>query len=224
MAVDIGTATAMAYFVHLLVDFLKHLVDHGSFVSDPALSDFMVFVTWQVILLMISSATVSIMWRVGSAWARAPEVQLPAGANRLEPPPSLSDTEAADVLYPGLTELLSCIDSSDTLTLRAAATMCKVMGANHVTDLVGRERIFAGALSGLVNENEVWGSIGTVAMPPTKRDKLIEALTAVGARQAGVWTKSGQEEAVESLKALALAERMFRQSDSTPCTPPEGNN
>ena len=165
MAVDIGTATAMAYFVHLLVDFLKHLVDHGSFVSDPALSDFMVFVTWQVILLMISSATVSIMWRVGSAWARAPEVQLPAGANRLKPPPCaprpLSDTEAADPPPPGLAELLSCIDSSNTLTLSAATAMCKVMGAKlPITSSAPRAHFCPSALSGLVNENEVWGRSG----------------------------------------------------------------
>ena len=69
MTVAIGSAAATAYFVHLLVDFIKRPVDHGSFVSDPAISDFMLVVTWQVILLVICSATISIMWRVGSAFA-----------------------------------------------------------------------------------------------------------------------------------------------------------
>ena len=147
-------------------------------------------------------------WRVGSAWD-------------LNPPPPFSDAEAADPLPPGLAELLSCIDLSDTLTLIAATAVCKAMSANHVTDLVGRERFFAQELSRLVNGNYVKG---TVAMPPTKRDMLLEALTAVSARHVSVvWTKSDQDEAVESLKALALAERMLRQSESTPRTL-EGHN
>ena len=48
---------------------------------------------------------------------------------------------------------------------------------------------------------------------------LLEVLTAMSARHVGVvWTKSDQDEAVKSLKARALSERMFRQSESTPRT------
>ena len=110
--------------------------------------------------------------------------------------PPLSRTEAADSPPPGLAELLSCVDSSDTL--EAVAAWCKATGVNHVTDLVGREQTFAMELSNL--------------MPTTKRDALLEALAAVSAKHVGVWTRSDQDEAVEALKVLALAERMFRQS------------
>ena len=138
-------------------------------------------------------------------------------ASDLNPLPPLSDAEAAE-LPPGLAELLSCIDSSDSLTLIFAGAVCKAMGANHVTDIVGlgHERYFAKELARLVNRNF---DLGTVAMSPTKRDKLLEVLTAMSARHVGVvWTKSDQDEAVKSLKARALSERMFRQSESTPRT------
>ena len=174
------------------------LIDHGSFVSDPALSDVLVVLTW----LVISSVLL--------AWAMAV--------------PPLSDAEAADPPPPGLAELLSCIDSSDSLTLIFAGAVCKAMGANHVTDIVGlgHERYFAKELARLVNRNF---DLGTVAMSPTKRDKLLEVLTAMSARHVGVvWTKSDQDEAVKSLKARALSERMFRQSESSTPRTLEGLN
>ena len=139
-------------------------------------------------------------------------------ASDLNPLPPLSDAEAADPSPPGLAELLSCIDSSDSLTLIFAGAVCEAMGANHVTDIVslGHERHFAQELARLVNRNF---DLGTVAMSPTKRDMLLEVLTAMSARHVGVvWTKSDQDEAVKSLKARALSERMFRQSESTPRT------
>ena len=217
MVVAIKTATATVLTVHLL----EHLIDHGSFVSDPALSDVLVVLTW----LVISSTLL--------AWAMAASDPPRVGsASDLNPLPPLSDAEAADpppptiiqfssYLYsppPGLAELLSCIDSSDRLTLICAGAVCEAMGANHVTDIVGlgHERHFAQELARLVNGNFVQG---TVAMSPTKRDMLLEVLTAMSARHVGVvWTKSDQDEAVKSLKARALSERMFRQSESTPRT------
>ena len=201
MVVAIKTATATVLTVHLL----EHLIDHGSFVSDPALSDVLVVLTWLVIssvLLAWAMAAYDRIWHVGSA-------------SDLNPLPPLSDAEAAE-LPPGLAELLSCIDSNDCLTHIFAGAVCKAMGANHVTDIVGlgHERYFAKELARLVNRNF---DLGTVAMSPTKRDKLLEVLTAMSARHVGVaWTKSDQDEAVKSLKALALSERMFRQSESTP--------
>merc|ERR1712129_270296 len=106
-------------------------------------------------------------------------------------------------------------DSNDSLTHIFAGAVCKAMGANHVTDIVGlgHERYFAKELVRLVNRNF---DLGTVAMSPTKRDKLLEVLTAMSARHVGiVWTKSDQD---KSVKARALSERMFRQSESTPRT------
>ena len=207
MVVAIKTATATVLIVHLL----EHLIDHGSFVSDPALSDVLVVLTW----LVISSKLL--------AWAMAASDPPRVGsASDLNPLPPLSDAEAAE-LPPGLAELLSCIDSSDCLTHIFAGAVCKAMGANHVTDIVGlgHERYFAQELARLVNGNF---DLGTVAMSPTKRDMLLEVLTAMSARHVGVvWTKSDQDEAVKSLKARALSERMFRQSESTPRTP-EGLN
>ena len=202
MVVAIKTATATVLTVHLL----EHLIDHGSFVSDPALSDVLVVLTWLVISsVLLSCAIAADPPRVGSA-------------SDLNPLPPISDAEAADPPPPGLAELLSCIDSSDWLTLIFARAVCEAMGANHVTDIVGlgHERYFAKELARLVNRNF---DLGTVAMSPTKRDKLLEVLTAMSARHVGVvWTKSDQDEAVKSLKALALSERMFRQSESTPRT------
>ena len=202
MVVAIKTATATVLTVHLL----EHLIDHGSFVSDPALSDVLVVLTW----LVISSTLL--------AWAMAASDPPRVGsASDLNPLPPLSDAEAAE-LPPGLAELLSCIDSNDCLTHIFAGAVCKAMGANHVTDIVGlgHERYFAKELARLVNRNF---DLGTVAMSPTKRDKLLEVLTAMSARHVGVvWTKSDQDEAVKSLKARALSERMFRQSESTPRT------
>ena len=170
---------------------------------------------------MISS--VLLTWAM-AAYVRILHYPLLARGERMGPepaPPLQRCGGCRPTATRGLAELLSCIDLSDTLTLIAATAVCKAMSANHVTDLVGRERFFAQELSRLVNGNYVKG---TVAMPPTKRDMLLEALTAVSARHVSVvWTKSDQDEAVESLKALALAERMFRQSESTPRTL-EGHN
>ena len=172
MVVAIKTATATVLTVHLL----EHLIDHGSFVSDPALSDVLVVLTW----LVVSSVLL--------AWAMAASDPPRVGsASDLNPLPPLSDAEAAE-LPPGLAELLSCIDSNDCLTHIFAGAVCKAMGANHVTDIVGlgHERYFAKELARLVNRNF---DLGTVAMSPTKRDKLLEVLTAMSARHVGVvWT------------------------------------
>ena len=158
-----------------LFHFLGILVDHGSFVSSPTLSNNLVCAG---VLTCCACALILMA-------AHSVHLLLP-----------LSRTEAADSSPPGLAELLSCVDSSDTL--EAVAAWCKATGVNHVTDLVGREQTFAMELSNL--------------MPTTKRDALLEALAAVSAKHVGVWTRSDQDEAVEALKVLALAERMFRQS------------
>jgi hypothetical protein len=163
-----------------LFDFLGKLVDHGSLVSSPTLSNNLVCVG---VLTCCACALIMV----------AAHMLVAAHSVHLFP---LSRTEAADSSPPGLAELLSCVDSSDTL--EAVAAWCKATGVNHVTDLVGREQTFAMELSNL--------------MPPTKRDALLEALAAVSAKHVGVWTRSDQDEAVEALKVLALAERMFRQS------------
>ena len=157
-----------------LFHFLGKLVDHGSLVSSPTLSN-------QLVCVGVLTCCACALMLVA------------AHSVHLFP---LSRTEAADSSPPGLAELLSCVDSSDTL--EAVAAWCKATGVNHVTDLVGREQTFAMELSNL--------------MPTTKRDALLEALAAVSAKHVGVWTRSDQDEAVEALKVLALAERMFRQS------------
>jgi hypothetical protein len=159
-----------------LFDFLGKLVDHGSLVSSPTLSNNLVCVG---VLTCCACALIMV----------AAHMLVAAHSVHLFP---LSRTEAADSSPPGLAELLSCVDSSDTL--EAVAAWCKATGVNHVTDLVGREQTFAMELSNL--------------MPPTKRDALLEALAAVSAKHVGVWTRSDQDEAVEALKVLALAERI----------------
>ena len=159
-----------------LFHYLGMLLEHGPLVEDPNLSEFLI----ATVVLTCCASTLMLVFKLTAS----------------EPPSPLSRTEAAGSPPPGLAELLSCVDSSDTL--EAATALCKAMGVNHVTDLVGRERSFAQGLSNLV--------------PPTKRDALLEALAAVSARHVGVWTQSDQDEAVDALKVLALAERMFRQS------------
>jgi hypothetical protein len=159
-----------------LFHFLGKLVDHGTLADDPVLSDRLLI---GVVVVCSISVLISVL-------TYAFKVVAPA----LLPPPPLLPPPA------GLAELLSCVDSSDTL--EAVAAWCKATGVNHVTDLVGREQTFAMELSNL--------------MPTTKRDALLEALAAVSAKHVGVWTRSDQDEAVEALKVLALAERMFRQS------------
>ena len=164
-----------------LFHFLGKLVDHGTLVADdPVLSNRLLI---GVVVVCSISVLISVLTY---AFTYAFKVVAPA----LLPPPPLLPPPA------GLAELLSCVDSSDTL--EAVAAWCKATGVNHVTDLVGREQTFAMELSNL--------------MPTTKRDALLEALAAVSAKHVGVWTRSDQDEAVEALKVLALAERMFRQS------------
>ena len=164
-----------------LFDFLGKLLDHGTLVADdPVLSN-------RLLIGVVGVCSISVLISVLTyAFTYAFKVVAPA----LLPPPPLLPPPA------GLAELLSCVDSSDTL--EAVAAWCKATGVNHVTDLVGREQTFAMELSNL--------------MPTTKRDALLEALAAVSAKHVGVWTRSDQDEAVEALKVLALAERMFRQS------------
>ena len=96
-------------------------IEHGSFVSDPALSDQLVA---SIVLVTLSCAVVI-------AFAhRDPWKLFPAST----PPPP-----------PGLTELLSSVDLSDKL--EAATTLCTEMGADHITGLDGRESQFVAALS-----------------------------------------------------------------------------
>ena len=178
MAVAMGGAVGSGAF---LFDFLGKLLDHGTLVADdPVLSNRLLI---GVVVVCSISVLISVLTY---AFTYAFKVVAPA----LLPPPPLLPPPA------GLAELLSCVDSSDTL--EAVAAWCKATGVNHVTDLVGREQTFAMELSNL--------------MPTTKRDALLEALAAVSAKHVGVWTRSDQDEAVEALKVLALAERMFRQS------------
>jgi len=103
-------------------------IEHGSFVSDPALSDQLVA---SIVLVTLSCAVVIAFAHLRSIVGhRDPWKLFPASTT---PPP------------PGLTELLSSVDLSDQL--EAATTLCTEMGADHITGLDGRESQFVAALS-----------------------------------------------------------------------------
>ena len=157
-------------------------------------------------LLVGMAAAIVWIWRFADQRWRVNEADL--ARRRLErsltltPPPP-----------PGLTELLSAVEMSDTLEV--ATGVCKAMGADHVTDLVGHEDHFVKALF-LYYENhrELLCHTRRAPLPLAERDVLLNALKAISARHGrGIWTKCDQHNAVKALKALSdktLAERMFR--------------
>ena len=142
------------------------------------------------------------IWRFADQRWRVNEADLLERALTLTPTPP-----------PGLTELLSAVEMSDTLEV--ATGVCKAMGADHVTDLVGHEDHFVKALF-LYYENhrELLCHTRRAPLPLAERDVLLNALKAISARHGrGIWTKCDQHNAVKALKALSdktLAERMFR--------------
>ena len=145
-------------------------------------------------LLVGMAAAIVWIWRFADQRWRVGEADLLELALTLTPPPP-----------PGLTELLSAVELSDTLEV--ATGVCKAMGADHVTDLVGHEDHFVKALF-LYYERHI------APLPLAERDVLLNALKAISARHGrGIWTKCDQHNAVKALKALSdktLAERMFR--------------
>ena len=153
-------------------------------------------------LLVGMAAAIVWIWRFADQWWRVGEADLLELALTLTPPPP-----------PGLTELLSAVELSDTLEV--ATGVCKAMGADHVTDLVGHEDHFVKALF-LYYENhrELLCHTRRAPLPLAERDVLLNALKAISARHGrGIWTKCDQHNAVKALKALSdktLAERMFR--------------
>merc|ERR1712085_246550 len=134
------------------------------------------------------------IWRFADQRWRLNEADLLERALTLTPPPP-----------PGLTELLSAVEMSDTLEV--ATGVCKAMGADHVTDLVGHEDHFVKALFLYYERHRA-------PLPLAERDMLLNALKAISARHGrGIWTKCDQHNAVKALKALSdktRAERMFR--------------
>lgn len=174
------------------------------YVAQPTLSDtviallrassdeFVISLTYTLLVGM--AAAIVWIWRFADQRWRVNEADLLELALTLTPPPP-----------PGLTELLSAVELSDTLEV--ATGVCKAMGADHVTDLVGHEDHFVKALF-LYYERHI------APLPLAERDVLLNALKAISARHGrGIWTKCDQHNAVKALKALSdktLAERMFR--------------
>ena len=161
-------------------------IDHGSLLNDPVLSDSVVVVAFVVAIYWVCIFL--------DQKLRARKAQLLAEADQLK-------RAAPQTSPPGLTELLNSVELNDTL--KAATDVCKVMGADHVTDLVGHEYQFVQEL--FMKDTD---------MPEAKRDMLLKALKDVSLRHGGgSWTKEDRYKAVEALKALndeALAERMYR--------------
>ena len=190
-------------------DYVGHMVGHP--LSDiviallRASSDEFVISLTCTLLVGMAAAIVWIfvwIWRFADQRWRVNEADLLERALTLTPTPP-----------PGLTELLSAVEMSDTLEV--ATGVCKAMGADHVTDLVGHEDHFVKALF-LYYENhrELLCHTRRAPLPLAERDVLLNALKAISARHGrGIWTKCDQHNAVKALKALSdktLAERMFR--------------
>jgi len=186
-------------------DYVGHMVGHP--LSDIVIAllrassdEFVISLTCTLLVGM--AAAIVWIWRFADQRWRVNEADLLERALTLTPTPP-----------PGLTELLSAVEMSDTLEV--ATGVCKAMGADHVTDLVGHEEHFVKALF-LYYENhrELLCHTRRAPLPLAERDVLLNALKAISARHGrGIWTKCDQHNAVKALKALSdktLAERMFR--------------
>ena len=118
------SAAAFDYVTQQLRDIVIALLRAG---SDEFVTSF------AYTLLVGMAAAIVWIWRFADQRWRVGEADLLELALTLTPPPP-----------PGLTELLSAVELSDTLEV--ATGVCKTMGADHVTDLVGHEDHFVKAL------------------------------------------------------------------------------
>ena len=146
-------------------------------------------------LLVGMAAAIVWIWRFADQWWRVGEADLLELALTLTPPPP-----------PGLTELLSAVEMSDTLEV--ATGVCKAMGADHVTDLVGHEDHFVKALFLYYERHR--------APLPLGERNVVRAPQCAEGHQCKARSRHlecDQHNAVKALKALSdktLAERMFR--------------